>query len=89
MPLACSSKIGSAAFGREQPHAPGLAPPGDDRLHGGHRARVALAVGGRDLGPAPPGLVAMVASMGGFKKVLHEDLGDAPTPVDVDAAGAG
>src|SRR6202044_813629 len=38
------------ALGREQAHAAGFAPSGDDRLDGGHRAGIALAVGGGDLG---------------------------------------
>ena len=45
---------GVGALGREQAHAAGLAPAGDDGLDGGDRARVALAVGGGDLGAAPP-----------------------------------
>ena len=76
------------ALRREQAHAAGLAPAGDDRLDGGHRAGIALAVGGGDLGAPPP----FVVRHGGVERRVHEgldhELGDLPLHGgDVDGRG--
>ena len=64
MPWICSSKMRSQPCGGQEAHPAGLAPAGHDRLDLGHRPGVAVAVGRRDLGPAPPG----VARIGGVQR---------------------
>ena len=53
MPLACSSKHALDALAEQERHAVDLAAAGQRRLHPRHRPGVAVAAGGRDLGPAP------------------------------------
>ena len=64
------------ARGREQAHAAGLAPSGDDRLDGGHRAGIALAVGGGDLGAPPPFVMRHRGVDGRVHERLEHELGD-------------
>ena len=76
------------ALGREQAHATGFAPSGDDRLDGGHRAGIALAVGGGDLGAPPPFLVRHGGVDGRVHECLQHELGDlALHGGDVDGRG--
>src|SRR5581483_5717227 len=58
----------------EEAHTAGLALAGDDRLHGGHRARVALAVGGGDLGAAPPRVMRHGRIDGRVQEGLDQEL---------------